>query len=132
MSNVIEARDEMIEQLRYLEPGSDNLVKQVQAIKTMSDIDRDDRRLEFERDKEETRKLEKSNEYQLSEYDRQLRWIDLGIKLIDVILNPGERLLGRVMNNKVKIKRDIMGYQFEENGVIGSTTYKNSQRDKYD
>ena len=132
MSNVIEARDEMIEQLRYLEPGSDNLVKQVQAIKTMSDIDRDDRRLEFERDKEETRKLEKSNEYQLSEYDRQLRWIDLGIKLIDVILNPGERLLGRVMNNKVKIKRDIMGYQFEENNVIGSTTYKNSQRDKYD
>lgn len=132
MGNVIDARDEMVEQLCSLTPGSDEMLRHVQAIKIMSDIDREDRKFEFDVEKEETRKLEKSNEYEYSEYDRQLKWIDLGIKLLDVVLNPGERLLGRFMNNRVRMKRDIMGYQFEETGVIGSHTFNNAQKDKYD
>ncbi len=132
MGNVIDARDEMVEQLCSLTPGSDEMLRHVQAIKIMSDIDREDRKFEFDVEKEETRKLEKSNEYEYSEYDRQLKWLDLGIKLLDVVLNPGERLLGRFMNNRVRMKRDIMGYQFEETGVIGSHTFNNAQKDKYD
>ena len=131
MSAVIDARDVLIDELYSLSPGDEKL-KQVEAIKILSDIDREDRKLEFEIEKEETRKVEKSNEYVYSEYDRKLRKIDLGIRLLDVILNPGASLVRTFANNRVRIRRDVMGYQFEENGVIGSTTYKNAQKDKYD
>ncbi len=129
---IIDARDELITQLYSLTPGSDELLRQVQAIKIMSDIDRDDCKFEFEVDKEETRKLERSNELVNYEFDAQLKKIDIAIRAIDAILNPGSRLVGIFMNNRVRVKRDIMGYQFEETGVIGSHTLNNAQKDKYD
>ena len=132
MSVVIDARDEMVEDLAKLAPGSDELLRQAQAIKIMSEIDREDRKLEFEVNKEETRKLEKSNERIYSEGDAQLRKIELAIRAIDAILNPGSRLIGIFMNNRIRVKRDIMGYTFEETGVIGSHTLNNAQKDKYD
>ena len=131
MSVVIEARDEMIEQLRYLTPGSDEVLKQAQAIKILSEIDINDRKLEFDIEKEDTRKLEKNNEYSYADYDRQLRWVELGIRAIDVIFNPG-RNIKAFMDNRVRMRRDVMGYQFEETGVIGSHTFNNAQKDKYD
>lgn len=133
MSVVIEARDEMIEQLLNLKAGSEEILRQAQAIKIMSEINRDDEKLEFEREKEDTRKMEKSNEFvYYSETESQLKKIDLAIKAIDVILNPGSRLFGIFMNNRTRVKRDIMGYNFEETGVIGSHTLNNAQKDKYD
>ena len=131
MNVVIDARDEMIEELKDLKPGSDEKLRQVQMIKIMSDIDRDDQKLEFERDKEETRKMEKSNEYVYSESDAQLKKIDLAIRAIDAILNPGS-LVRTILNNRTKVKRDIMGYNFETTGVIGSNTLNNALKDKYD
>ena len=132
MSVVIDARDKLVENLTKLQDGSDEMLKQTQAIKMLSEIDRDDRKLEFEISKEETRKLEKSNELVYSEADAQLRKIDLAIRAIDVILNPGSRLIGIFMNNRIRVKRDVMGYQFEETGVIGSHTFNNAQKDKCD
>lgn len=133
MSVVIEARDEMVEQLSTLKAGSEELLRQTQAIKIMSEINRDDEKLEFERGKEDTRKMEKSNEFvYYSETESQLKKIDLAIKAIDVILNPGSRLFGIFMNNRTRVRRDIMGYNFEETGVIGSHTLNNAQKDKYD
>ena len=132
MSVVSDARDEAVADLKKLEPGSDAKLKQAQVIKILSEADNLDRRLDFEIDKEETRKLEKSNELVYSEIETQLRKIDLGIKLLDVILNPGASLIRTFANNKVRIKRDVMGYQYEETGVIGSHTFNNAQKDKYD
>ena len=133
MSVVIEARDEMIEQLSTLKAGSEEMLRQAQAIKIMSEINRDDEKLEFEREKEDTRKMEKSNEFvYYSETEMQLKKIDLAIKAIDVILNPGSRLFGIFMNNHTRVKRDVMGYNFETTGVIGSHTLNNAQKDKYD
>lgn len=132
LHDIVEVRDQMIEDLLKLTPGSDEVLKQAQAIKVISDINRDDRKFEFEVDKEETRKLEKSNELEYSVIDAELKKIDLAIRFIDVVLNPGSRLLGIFMNNRVRVKRDVMGYQFEESGVIGSHTFNNAQKDKYD
>lgn len=47
MSVVIEARDEMVEQLSTLKAGSEELLRQTQAIKIMSEINRDDEKLEL-------------------------------------------------------------------------------------
>lgn len=133
MSVVIEARDEMVEQLSTLKAGSEEMLRQAQAIKIMSEINRDDEKLEFEREKEDTRKMEKSNEFvYYSETEMQLKKIDLAIKAIDVLLNPGSRLFGIFMNNRTRVKRDVMGYNFETTGVIGSHTLNNAQKDKYD
>ncbi len=132
MGVVIEARDEMIEKLLNLAPGSDEQLKQAQAIKILSEVDLNDRKLEFEIDKEETRKLERSYEYQHSELDRQLMWIDRGLRLLEIWANPLASLRKTAMNNKVRIQRDVMGYQYEETGVIGSHTFNNAQKDKYD
>lgn len=132
MSVVSDARDEAVADLRKLEPGSDEKLRQAQVVKTLTEADNLDRRLDFEIDKEETRKLEKSNELVYSEIETQLRKIDLGIKLLDVILNPGASLVRTFANNKVRIKRDVMGYKYEETGVIGSHTFNNAQKDKYD
>ena len=132
MSVLSDARNEMADELLTLTPGSDELLKQAQAIKIISEADNIDQRLEFEREKEETRKLEKSNEYVSAQYDAELRKIDLAIKALDVILNPGSRLFGIFMNNRVRVKRDLMGYDFETTGVVGSHTFNNAQKDKYD
>ena len=132
MGVVIDARDDMIAELKNLKDGSEEILRQAQAIEILSNIDRADRALEFDKEKEETRKLEKSNELSYASVESDLRKIDLGIKLLDVILNPGGRLLGIFMNNRIRMKRDIMGYQFEETGVIGSHTFNNAQKDKYD
>ena len=132
MSVISDARDAMVTELYSLEPGSTEKLNQAQVIKILSYIELSDRKHEFEVEKEETRKVEKSNEYVYSEYDRQLRKIDLGIRLLDVILNPGASLLRTFANNRVRIQRDEMGYHFEEHGVVGSHTFNNSQRDKYD
>ena len=132
MSVVSEARDEAVADLRKLEPGSDAMLKHAQVVKILTEADNLDRRLEFEVEKEETRKMEKSNEYISNEYDRQLRWVELGIRALDVILNPSASLIRTFANNKVRIKRDVMGYQYEETGVIGSHTFNNAQKDKYD
>ena len=149
MNVIIEARDKLVSDLKRLEPGSEELARQVEAIKSMSEIDIGDRNLEFEvakeetrkaeklselefeKEKEETRKLEKSNETQYSSAEIELRKIDLAIELIDVVLNPGN-LIKTILNNSTRVKRDIMGYQFEETGVIGSHTFNNAQKDKYD
>jgi hypothetical protein len=133
MSVVIEARDEMVEQLLNLKAGSEEMLRQAQAIKIMSEINRDDEKLEFEREKEDTRNMEKSDEFvYYSETEMQLKKIDLAIKAIDVILNPGSRLFGIFMNNRTRVRRDVMGYNFETTGVIGSHTLNNAQKDKYD
>lgn len=132
MSVIHETRDSMLVELKALDPGSDEVLRQAQAIKILSDIDRDDRKLEFDIEKEETRKLERSNDLVYSQNEMELRKIDLAIKALDVIINPGGRLLGIFMNNRVRMKRDVMGYQFEETGVIGSHTFNNAQKDKYD
>ena len=150
MSVIIEARDDLVKKLKTLQPGSAEILRQANAIQVLSDIDREEKKLEldiakeenrkmersseleFEREKEETRKLEKSNEYVCSKADAELRKIDLAIHAIDVFLNPGSRLLGIFLNNRIRIKRDLMGYEFEETGVIGSHTFNNAQKDKYD
>ena len=150
MSVVLEARDEMLAKLKKLEPGSDEILRQTKVVQILSDIEKEDRKLifeetkeetrklekaselEFDREKEETRKLEKSNEFVYSQVNTELRKIDLAIHALDVLLNPGARLLGLILNNKTRVKRDKMGYEFEENGVIGSHTFVNSQKDKYD
>lgn len=127
-----DTRDGMVKDLAHLPAGSDEILKQAQAIKIISEIDLNDRKLEFDIEKEETRKVEKSNEYINAEYDRQLTWIDRGIKILEAISNPGASLIRTFANNRVKIKRDIMGYTYEETGVIGSHTFNNALKDKYD
>lgn len=129
---VLTARDQMVDKLLTLEPGTDEILKQAQVIKILSEAGVNDRKLEFEVEKEETRKLEKSNEYIAARADSELRKIDLAIRALDVILNPGARLFGIFMNNRIRLKRDVMGYTFEETGVIGSHTFNNAQKDKYD
>lgn len=132
MSVLIDARDDLVYDLKKLEPGSDALLKQAQAIKLISEADINERKHEFEIDKEETRKLERATDLAIAEIDRKLSWIEVGIKALDVIANPAASLRKTAMNNKVRIKRDIMGYNFETTGVIGSTTLNNAQKDKYD
>lgn len=129
MSVVIEARDEMIKDLKKLAPGSVELLNQTQAIRTMSEIDLNDRKHEFEVEKEETRKMEKSNERIYAEYDRQLMWIDRGLRLLEIISNPLAAIKRTSMINKVKILRDEMGYHYEDTGVIGSHTLNNALKD---
>lgn len=132
MSVVIEARDDMVEQLINLNPGSEEMLRQAQAIKIMSEIDRDDRKLDFDVEKEETRKLERANELAYSDFEMELKKIDRAISIVEAILNPGATIAKTFMNNRVRIKRDIMGYTYEETGVIGSHTFNNAQKDKYD
>lgn len=132
MSVVIEARDHLVEKLYSLEPGSTEMLQLTQVIRTLSDIDLDDRRFEFDVNKEETRKLERSNDIAYSELDTQLKKIDIGIRLLNVLLEPGANIFRTLANNKVRIRRDIMGYQYEETGVIGSHTFTNAQKDRYD
>lgn len=132
MSVVTDARDELIAGLKNLEDGSDELLKQGQVIKILSEIDLNDRKLEFDMEKEETRKLEKSNETVYSQTDKELRKLDLGIRFLDAILDPWSLIARTLLNNHTRVKRDVMGYQFEETGVISSHTLSNAQKDKYD
>ena len=132
MSELSTARDDMIIKMKNLEPGSDEILKQAKVVEIMSREDREDRRLEFEKDKEETRRMEKSNESSISWLDVKLKGVEIGVKLIDSILNNGTTLKKTSMNNKVRILRDNMGYGFEENGVVGSHTLNNAQKDHYD
>jgi len=129
MSVVIEARDQMIVDLKSLTPGSDELLNQTQAIKIMSEIDLNDRKHEFDVEREETRKLEKSNEYQYSELERQLMWIDRVLRGIEIISNPLAAIKRTAMINRTKIVRDEMGYHYEDTGVIGSHTLSNALKD---
>lgn len=132
MSELSTARDDMIQKMKNLEPGSDEILKQAKVVEIMSREDREDRRLEFEKDKEEARRMEKSNESNISWFDVKLKGVEIGVKLIDSILNNGTTLKKTSMNNKVRILRDNMGYGFEENGVVGSHTLNNAQKDHYD
>ena len=132
MSVLTDARDDMIHDLKTLPPGSDELLKHAQAIKIVTEADINERRLEFEHDKEETRRTERAEDRATAELDRQLRWIEFGIQVMNIIVPNATSLSKTVMNNSVKIKRDIMGYTFEETGVIGSHTLNNAQKDKYD
>lgn len=129
---VIAVRNKMLDDLLNLEAGTDPVVKQAQAIKILSDIDYNDRRLEFDIEKEETRKLEKSNEYVYSQIDMELKKIDRCIDFMNAIFTPGQNVLRTILNNVTRVRRDVMGYQFEETGVIGSHTFNNAQKDKYD
>lgn len=127
-----DARDDLVYDLKKLEPGSDALLKQAQAIKLISEADINERKHEFDVDKEETRKVERAADLAKAEIDRQLSWIDFGIRVMDILV-PAAATLGKTaMNNSVRIKRDVMGYHFEETGVIGSHTLNNAQKDKYD
>ena len=132
MGVLTDARDDLVYDLKKLEPGSDAVLKQAQAIKLIFEADLNERKHEFEIDKEETRKLERATDLAVAEIDRKLSWIEVGIKAVDVIFNPMANLKKAAMNNKVRIKRDIMGYEFETTGVIGSHTFNNAQKDKYD
>lgn len=132
MSVLTDARDEMVYDLKRLEPGSVALLNHAQAIKTMTEADVAERKFEFEVEKEETRKVERATDLAAAEIDRKLRWIEVGIKALDVIANPLASLRKTAMINKVKIERDIMGYHFEETGVVGSNTFNNALKDKYD
>lgn len=127
-----DARDDLVYDLKKLEPGSDALLKQAQAIKLISEADINERKHEFDVDKEETRKVERAADLAKAEIDRQLSWIDFGIRVMDILV-PAAATLGKTaMNNSVRIRRDVMGYHFEETGVIGSHTLNNAQKDKYD
>ena len=132
MSVLTDARDDLIYDLKNLAPGSDELLKQAQAIKMISEADINERKHEFELDKEETRKVERAADLATAEIDRQLRWIDIGIRIMDIVMPTAATLGKTVMNNKVRVKRDLMGYEFETTGVIGSHTLNNAQKDKYD
>ncbi len=132
MSVIIDARDKLISDVYKLEPGSAELLRQVEAAETLNNMDLNNRKHEFEIEKEETRKFEKSNEYMAAQYDTELRKIELAIRAIDTILNPGSRIATTVMNNYVRMKRDRWGYEFETEGVIGSKTFSDAKRDKYD
>ncbi len=127
-----DARDDLVYDLKKLEPGSDALLKQAQAIKLISEADINERKHEFDVDKEETRKVERAADLAASELDKQLNWIEIGIKFLDIFVPTAATLGKTAMNNHVRIKRDIMGYEFETTGVIGSHTLNNAQKDKYD
>ena len=132
MSVLTDVRNDLIEGLSDLADGSEEKKRQIEMIQILTKEDREDRRLEFEVEKEETRKMEKSNEYIIAQYDNKLKQIETGIKIVETILNPGSRLTAVLLNNRTKVKRDIMGYNFETTGVIGSTTLNNAQKDRYD
>lgn len=132
MSVLSDARDDMIHDLKNLPPGSDELLKHAQAIKIVTEADINERKHEFEVEKEETRRTERAEDRATAELDRQLRWIEFGIQVMNIIVPNATSVSKTIMNNKVKIKRDIMGYTFEETGVIGSHTLNNAQKDKYD
>ena len=132
MSVLTDARDDLVYDLKNLQPGSDSLLKQAQAIKMISEADINERKHEFDMEKEETRRTERSEDRATAELDRQLRWIEFGIRVMDIIVPNATSLSKTIINNRVKIKRDIMGYTFEETGVIGSHTLNNAQKDKYD
>lgn len=127
-----DARDDLIYDLKKLEPGSDALLKQAQAIKMISEADINERKHEFELEKEETRKVERATDLEAAEIDRQLGWIEIGIKFLDIFVPTAATLGKTAMNNRVRIKRDLMGYEFETTGVVGSHTFNNAQKDKYD
>ena len=127
-----DARDYLAYDLKNLIPGSDELLKQAQAIKMLSEADINERKLEFDMDKEETRKVERAADLAAAELDKQLRWIDFGIKVMDIVFPNVTSLSKTIMNNHVRIRRDIMGYEFETTGVVGSHTFNNAQKDKYD
>ncbi len=132
MSVVIDARDKEIECLSNLEPGSDEKLRQAKVIEILSNIELDDRKHEFDIEKEETRKVEKSNESIYLEFDRKLIWIDRGIRVLEILANPLASLGKTVLNNRTRYRRDEMGYTFETTGVIGSNTFNNALKDKYD
>lgn len=134
MGNIVimDAANKLIAQLDYLEPGSQEMLRQVQSVKILLDANNEERRIDFEIEKEERRALEKANEYANAQIDEEIRKIEVVIRVLDMIINPGTRLLGIFMNNRVRIKRDIMGYTFEETGVVGSHTLNNAQKDRYD
>ena len=149
MSVIKETRDDLVVKLKTLESGSDKQLQLAKTIQILSEADLADNRLEFdkvkeenrklekssdlefEKEKEETRKLEKSNDLAYSRADAELRKIDLAINAINLILNP-PKLITTVLNNKCRVNRDIMGYEFETTGVVGSHTFNNAQKDKYD
>ena len=132
MSVLTDARDDLVYDLKNLQPGSDSLLKQAQAIKMISEADINERKHEFDMEKEETRRTERSEDRATAELDRQLRWIEFGIRVMDIIVPNATSLSKTIINNRVKIKRDIMGYNYEETGVIGSKTFNNALKDKYD
>lgn len=127
-----DARDYLIDDLKNLTPGSDELLKQAQAIKMISEADINERKHEFDMDKEETRKVERAADLAAAELDKQLNWIEIGIKFLDIFVPTAATLGKTAMNNRVRIRRDIMGYEFETTGVVGSHTFNNAQKDKYD
>ena len=127
-----DTRDGMIKDLARISPGSDELLKQAQAIKIISEININDRKLDFEIEKEETRRTERAEDRATADLDRQLKWIDFGIRVMDIVFPNVTSLSKTIMNNAVRIKRDIMGYEFETTGVVGSHTFNNAQKDKYD
>ena len=127
-----DARDDLVYDLKKLEPGSDALLKQAQAIKLISEADINERKHEFDMDKEETRKVERAADLAAAELDKQLNWIEIGIKFLDIFVPTAATLSKTAMNNRVRIRRDIMGYEFETTGVVGSHTFNNAQKDKYD
>ena len=132
MSVLTDARDYLIDDLKTLTPGSDELLKQAQAIKMISEADINERKHEFDMDKEETRKVERAADLAAAELDKQLNWIEIGIKFLDIFVPTAATLGKTAMNNRVRIRRDIMGYEFETTGVVGSHTFNNAQKDKYD
>ena len=132
MSVLTDARDYLIDDLKTLTPGSDALLKQAQAIKMISEADINEKKHEFDMDKEETRKVERAADLAAAELDKQLNWIEIGIKFLDIFVPTAATLGKTAMNNRVRIRRDIMGYEFETTGVVGSHTFNNAQKDKYD
>ena len=132
MSVTSNAKDELIERLLTLDPESDGFRNVTQAVKILTDADLNDRKLDFDIEKEETRKLETSNEMISRQMDSELRKIDMGIHLIDVIINPGERLLSKILGNKVKKFLYGRGFDYELGNVYSSQTFNEIRKDKYD
>lgn len=132
MSVTSNAKDELIERLLTLEPESDGFRNVTQAVKVLTDADLNDRKLNFDIEKEETRKLEASNEMISRQMDSELRKIDMGIHLLDVIINPGERLLSKILGNKVKKSLYGRGFDYELGNVYSSQTFNEIRKDKYD
>ena len=132
MSVTSNAKDELIERLLTLDPEGDGFRNVTQAVKILTDADLNDRKLDFDIEKEETRKLETSNEMISRQMDSELRKIDMGIHLIDVIINPGERLLSKILGNKVKKFLYGRGFDYELGNVYSSQTFNEIRKDKYD
>ena len=135
MSVLSVAKEDMIDKLYGLEPGTTELLNQTKVVEILSREDREDRRLEFEMNKEEARRMEQSNAFSTLVFESRLKGLDIGVKLIDSILSNGTTLKKTKMNNDTKKYRDNVGYTFEKDGyIIGSTTMNNVQKEnsKYD